>query len=221
MTFRRFSSLSVMFAVVSFATPRALAETAEQEPAKKAEQASQGEAEGPSEWTEGTEEGLGEEEEYKNGLLFGFSHMFHLHRDKDTPVGTALGDRENLYGVFFAFERILHPHVSLTLVKPFYFNRERLDSPFEILVNGLYRKNNWEPFLAAGILGSLRVFYAVRDENGVAEKEFSFGVRFVAGVKYFVTPHWCVSFEFGYTYVPADDIIEHEISDTYIGGYFF
>lgn len=55
----------------------------------------------------------------------------------------------------------------------------------------------------------------------VAEKEFSFGLRFVAGFKYFITERWAVTFELGYTFVPANDIIEHELSDSYLGAYFF
>lgn len=167
------------------------------------------------------EENVEEQEEYKNGFIFGFSHMFHLLRERDTPLGSALGHKENMYGILLAYERILHQHVSITFVKPFYFNRERLDSPFEILISGLYRKNKWEPFVAAGVLGVLRVFYSVRDANGVPEKEFAFGLRFVAGFKYFITPHWAVSFEFGYTFMPTDTEIEHEISDSYLGAYFF
>jgi hypothetical protein len=30
-----------------------------------------------------------------------------------------------------------------------------------------------------------------------------------------------VSFELGYTFIPANDIIEHEISDSYLGAYYF
>jgi len=194
--------------VVSLAVPS----FAEAEPAQVEES---------KEEAEEAEEGIGEVEEYKNGFIFGFSHMFHLLRDRDTALGSAFGDRENLYGIFLAFERVLHPNVSITFVKPFYFNHERLDSPFEILINGLYRKNKWEPFVAAGVLTSIRVFYNERDENGVAEKEFSFGLRFVAGFKYFVTPRWAVAFEFGYTFVPGSDIVEHELSDSYLGAYFF
>jgi len=59
------------------------------------------------------EEGLGEEEEYKNGLIFGFSHQFHLLRDRGDPIGAALGHKENLLGFMLAFERIFHPHVSV------------------------------------------------------------------------------------------------------------
>jgi opacity protein-like surface antigen len=170
---------------------------------------------------EESEEGLGEVEEYKNGIIFGFSHQFHLLRDRGDPIGAALGHKENLLGFMLAFERVFHPHVSVTFVKAFYFNEERLDSPFEILINGLYRKNKWEPFVAAGIISNIRVFYSVRDENGVAEKEFSVGLRFVAGFKYFVTPHWAVSFEFGYSFFPGNDVVEHELSDSYLGAYFF
>ena len=212
MTVRACPALVAMLAALFVAVPQALAETAE-EPAK--------EAEGSNESTEESEEGLGEVEEYKNGFIFGLSHQFHLLRDRGDPIGAALGHKENLLGFMLAFERIFHPHVSITFVKAFYFNQERLDSPFEILINGLYRKNKWEPFVAAGVLTSIRVFYGVRDENGVAEKEFSFGLRFVAGFKYFVTPHWAVSFEFGYSFIPGSDIVEHELSDSYLGAYFF
>jgi hypothetical protein len=57
--------------------------------------------------------------------------------------------------------------------------------------------------------------------DGAAEKEFSFGLRFVDGVKYFVTEHWAVLFEFGYSFIPGSDIVEHELSDSYLGAYFF
>ena len=30
-----------------------------------------------------------------------------------------------------------------------------------------------------------------------------------------------VSFEFGYSFIPASDIVEHELSDSYLGAYFF
>jgi len=212
----------VLAMLLLFAASPALAETAEGASANEGEKAWQSttaEAEdGPKPVKE---EGLGEEEEYKNGFIFGFSHILHLTRDRGTELGSALGHTENLLGPFFAFERVLHPHVSITFVKPFYFNKERLDSPFELLINGLYRVNKWEPFVAAGMLTVLRVFYSERDANGIAEKEFSFGLRFVGGFKYFITPHWAVSFELGYTFVPANDIIEHEISDSYLGAYFF
>lgn len=206
---------------LSMATPPALAEPAENETGKSGEAAWQNANQDDGKTPQAKEDTLAEEEEYKNAFIFGFSHILHLTRDRDTPIGSAIGHRENLLGTFFAFERILHPHVSITFVKPFYFNKERLDSPFEILINGLYRKNKWEPFIAAGMLSVLRVFYSERDENGVAEKEFAFGLRFVGGFKYFVTPHWAVSFELGYTFIPGSTTIEHEISDSYLGAYFF
>ena len=214
--------------LLTVATSSALADTAENESAKsgeeawkKANQEDEKALQGKEDAEEDEKQGRDFEEEYKNAIIFGFSHILHLTRNRGTELGSAIGHRENLLGTFFAYERILHPHVSITLVKPFYFNQERIDSPFEILINGLYRKNKWEPFIAAGLLSVLRVFYGVRDENGVAEKEFAFGLRFVGGVKYFVTPRWAVSFELGYTFVPGSTTIEHEISDSYLGAYFF
>ncbi len=37
----------------------------------------------------------------------------------------------------------------------------------------------------------------------------------------FLSPHWAVSFEFGYSCFPGNDVVEHELSDSYLGAYFF
>ena len=93
------TAVFVLF-VVSLAVPS----SAEADPAQVEES---------EEEVEEAEEGLGEEEEYKNGLIFGFSHQFHLLRDRGDPIGAALGHKENLLGFMLAFERIFHPHVSV------------------------------------------------------------------------------------------------------------
>jgi hypothetical protein len=170
---------------------------------------------------EEAEEGLGGEEEYKNGVLFGFSHTFSFLRDRESPIGSGLPEGEHLYGFVIGYERVLHPNVAIAIIKPFYFNRERIDSELEILLMGLYRKNSWEPFLGAGIVSSLRSFETLRSTAEGKELEYAFGLHFVVGFKYFITPRWAVEFEFGYSFMPTSRIFEHEINDSYQGAYFF
>lgn len=161
------------------------------------------------------------EEEFKNVLLFGFSHAFRLIRNREGATASESRNTEHLYGFVFGYERILHRYVALSIIKPFYFNRERFDSPLEIVVTGLYRKNSWEPFLGAGIVSTIA---SEKNEGSEAEGEtveFSFGLLFVVGFKYFFTPQWAIELEFGYEFVPKDAAVEHEFADTYQGVYFF
>lgn len=170
---------------------------------------------------EQAKEGIGGEEEYKNGVVFGFSHTFSLLRSREGPLGDALPEGEHLYGLIIGYERVLHPNVALSILKPFYFNHERIDSDLEILVVGMYRKNSWEPFLGAGIISSLRSFETLRSSAEDRDLEFAFGVHFVIGFKYFFTPRWAIEIEFGYSVLPTSDIFEHEIADSYQGVHFF
>lgn len=186
-----------------------------------ADQAREEHKEARKEEVEEAQEGIGGEEEYKNGLVFGFSHTFSILRNRESPVGEALPEGEHLYGFLIGYERVLHPNVAVSILKPFYFSRERIDSDLEILVVGMYRKNSWEPFLGAGIVSSLRSFETLRSAAEGRELEFAFGVHFVVGFKYFFTPHWAIELEFGYSFLPTSEIFENEIADSYQGVHFF
>lgn len=167
------------------------------------------------------EEGLGGEQEFNNGLLFGFSHAFHLLQNRESAIGSELPETEHFYGFLFGYERVLHRFVALSIIKPFYFNHERVDSPLEIIVSAIYRKNSWEPFLGAGIVSTIRSFDTDRGEAEGNKVEFTVGLLFVAGFKYFITPQWAIELEFGYSFVPGNTTFEHEFADSYQGAYFF
>ena len=159
--------------------------------------------------------------ELKNGLLLGFSHAFRLIQDRGSATASESRNTEQLYGFLVGYERVLHRYLALSIIKPFYFNHERVDSPLEIVLLGIYRKNSWEPFLGAGIVSSLRSFETLRSTAEGKELEYAFGLHFVVGFKYFITPRWAVEFEFGYSFMPTSRIFEHEINDSYQGAYFF
>lgn len=161
-------------------------------------------------------EAVEQEEEFKNGLLFGFTHAFRL---ETSSTASEPRRSDHVYGFQFGYERVLHRYVALSIIKPFYFNRERTDSALEIVVTGLYRKNSWEPFLGAGIVSTVG---SVKESEAEGESvSFTFGLLFIAGFKYFVTPQWGIELEFGYSYVPKNNAVEHEFVDSYQGVYFF
>ena len=162
-----------------------------------------------------------ETEELENGLLFGFSHALRLERARRGAAPSQLRRSDNVYGFLFGYERILHRYLALSIIKPFYFNSERVDSSLEIVLAGKYRKNGWEPFLGAGVVSTIsRVTEAEGGEN-VETVEFSVGLLLIVGFKYFFTPNWAVELELGYELAPKSTTLEHAFADSYQGAYFF
>jgi hypothetical protein len=162
------------------------------------------------------------QEELKNGLLLGFSHALRLDRNRKGATASELRRNENGYGFLFGYERVLHRYLALSIIKPFYFNSETVESPLEIVFVGKYPKNSWEPFLGAGVVSTIG---RVTEEEGgekVETVEFSVGLLFIVGFKYFFTPNWAIEFEFGYEFVPKSATsVEHAFADSYQGAYFF
>jgi len=161
------------------------------------------------------------EEEPKNGLLFGFTHAYRLIRKQGSEIESASRRTEQVYGFLFGYERVLHRYVALSIIKPFYFNRELVESPLEIVVTGIYRKNGWEPFLGAGVISTVASIKGQGSEGENETVEFSVGLIFVTGFKYFFTRNWAIELEFAYEYVPKGTSREHAFGDAYQGAYFF
>lgn len=160
-------------------------------------------------------------EEPKNGLLFGFSHAFRLIQEQGSATESASRRNEHVYGFLFGYERVLHRYLALSIIKPFYFNRELVESPLEIVLTGFYPKNGWHPFLGAGVISTIASIKGHGSEGESATVEFSVGLLFVTGFKYFFNRNWAIELEFGYEYVPKSNSIEHAFSDSYQGAYFF
>jgi len=167
------------------------------------------------------ETGESEEKEAKNGLLFGFTHAFRLIRKQGSETESASRRTAQVYGFLFGYERVLHRYVALSIIKPFYFNRELVESPLEIVVTGIYRKNGWEPFLGAGVISTVASIKGQGSEGEGETVEFSVGLIFVTGFKYFFTRNWAIEFELAYEYVPKGTSREHAFGDAYQGAYFF
>ncbi|MGB5521635.1 MAG: hypothetical protein WBM96_03635 [Polyangiales bacterium] len=161
------------------------------------------------------------EEELKNALLFGFSHAFRLIREQGSDAESASRRTEQVYGFLFGYERVLHRYLALSIIKPFDFNRELVESPLEIVLTGLYRKNSWEPFLGAGVVSTIARVTDTSSEPEAETTEFSVGILFVTGFKYFLARNWAIEIELGYEFVPKGRAVEHAFADTYQGAYFF
>ncbi len=159
--------------------------------------------------------------EPRNGLLFGFSHAYRLIREQGSATESASRRNEHVYGFLFGYERVLHRYLALSIIKPFYFNRERVESPLEIVLTGFYPKNGWHPFLGAGVISTIASIKSDGSQGESATVEFSVGLLFVTGFKYFFNRNWAIELEFGYEYVPKSNSTEHAFADTYQGAYFF
>ena len=166
---------------------------------------------------------VGEERERLNGLTLGGAYTFHILRDRDSATtGEPLKTIEHLGGFVIAYDRELIPqHLALTISKPFYFSKERFDTPFDFILKGLFRKGSWEGFIGLVLTWNIRVFEKEREEKEGERNILSFGIGAVIGGAYFFNPRWSLDLEVGYANVPTDDIVEHEVSAALAGVYHF
>ena len=168
-------------------------------------------------------EGLGAEEEYRNSIAFGFIYVHAFLRSRESPQGEPLKENENLYGVNLVYDRVLIPnHLALAIAKPFMFNRERYDSPLEVVLKALIRRGSWEPFLGLGLNSNIRVFAGEREEQEGRRIEYSVGLLAATGFTYVFTPHWGLQLELAYVYtLNRRSVSHHEISPALNAVYFF
>ena len=171
-------------------------------------------------------EGEGTVEEGKpllNAISFGGAYAFQLERDRDSQTtGEPLSTRQNLGGFVIAYERQLIPErFALAVSKPFYFARDRFDTPFEFVLKALFRKGPWEGFIGGVLTWNIRVYEREREEQEGERNQMSFGIGATIGGSYEFTRHWGLELELAYEYIPTDDIVEHEISTALSGVYKF
>lgn len=175
------------------------------------------------ETVESTEGAENEEPVLLNAFAFGPAYSFHILRDReDAETGEPLGTREHLGGFFISYSRHVIPeHLAVTISKPFLFNKERVDTPFDFLLRGLFRKGSWEGFVALLLTWNIRIFEQEREAKESEKNIMSFGIGGVIGGAYFFNPRWSLDAEVSYAYVPTEDIVEHEIGAALSGVYHF
>jgi hypothetical protein len=198
------------------------AEAAEVEPPENgAERSAEPGAE--SEPDEAIEELEGEEKERLNAVTLGGAYTFHILRDReDAETGEPLRTIEHLGGFVISYDRELIPqHLGLTIAKPFYFSKDRFDTPFDFILKGLFRKGSWEGFIGLVLTWNIRIFEKEREEQEGERNIMSFGIGAVIGGAYFFNPRWSLDLELGYAGIPTDDIVTHEVSGTLAGAYHF
>ena len=210
---------SVVFAafllVCSVANPSAAEASEGEPPESSAARSSEPEPD------EATEEG--EEKERLNGLTLGGAYTFHILRDRNSATtGEPLRTIEHLGGFVIAYERELIPqHLALTISKPFYFSKERFDTPFDFILKGLFRKGSWEGFIGLILTWNIRAFEKEREEQEGERNIMSFGIGAVIGGAYLFNPRWSLDLELGYANIPTDDIVENEFTAALSGVYHF
>lgn len=167
--------------------------------------------------------GIGAEEEYRNAIAFGAIYTRSILRPRESATAEPLPEAENLFGINLVYDRVLIPnHLALAIAKPLLFNRERYDSPLEIVLKALTRKGQWEPFFGLGLHSNLRVFAGEREEQEGKRVEYAIGLLAATGFTFIFTPHWGLELEFAYVYVFNDtSVSQHDISPAVNAVYFF
>jgi hypothetical protein len=164
-----------------------------------------------------------EAKERLNAVTLAGAYTFHILRQRDSATtGEPLSTTEHLGGFVIGYDRELIPeHLALTISKPFYFSKDRFDTPFDFILRGLFRKGPWEGFIGLVLTWNIRVFEKEREEQEGERNLLSFGIGAVVGGAYLFNPRWSLDLEAGYAYIPTDDIVTHEVSAALSGVYHF
>jgi hypothetical protein len=172
---------------------------------------------------ETTEETEGEERDLSNALAFGASYSYHALRARtDAETGEPLPRGEHLGGFVISYSRHLIPErLAITIAKPFLFNKDRFDTPFDLLLRGLLRRGDWEGFLGVLVTWNIRIFEKEREAKEGERNVLSLGVGAVLGGAYFFNARWSLDLEAGYAYVPTGDIVTHEVTGELTAVYHF
>ena len=201
--------------ICSVVNPSAVEAAESEPPESSAARSSEPE---PDEATEGSEE-----KERLNAVTLAGAYTFQVLRARDSDTtGEPLPTVEHLGGFVISYDRELIPqHLALTISKPFYFSKDRFDTPFDFILRGLFRKGSWEGFIGLVLTWNIRVFEKEREEQEGERNIMSFGIGAVIGGAYFFNPRWSLDLELGYAYIPTDDIVTHEVSAALAGAYHF
>ena len=213
------SNVFTAFLFVCSVANRSVAEAAEAEPPEPNAAGTTSERE----LDKAPAEAESEEEERLNAVTLGGAYTFHVLRARDSDTtGEPLPTVEHLGGFVISYDRELIPqHLALTISKPFYFSKDRFDTPFDFILRGLFRKGSWEGFIGLVLTWNIRVFEKEREEQEGERNILSFGIGAVIGGAYFFNPRWSLDLEAGYAYVPTEDIVTHEVSASLAGAYHF
>jgi hypothetical protein len=166
---------------------------------------------------------IGESRPLRNGISLGGAYVFQLERERESQeTGQPLRTRQSLGGFVIRYQREIIPErFAIGFAKPFYFARDRFDSPFELSFKGILRRGSWEAFFAGVITWNLRVFERERAAQEGERNQMSLGIGAVVGGGYWFTRQWGLELEVAYEYIPTDDIVEHEIATALNGAYRF
>jgi hypothetical protein len=196
-------AVSIIALVVASMMSNSTAQAAEEENVEKAEEP--------------------EEREFLNAFAFGASYSYHALRARnDAETGEPLPRGEHLGGFVISYSRHVIPErLAITIAKPFLFSQERFDTPFDFILRGLLRRGAWEGFLGVLVTWNIRIFEKEREAKEGERNVLSLGVGAVLGGAYFFNPRWSLDLEAGYTYVPTEDIVTHEVTGELTAVYHF
>ena len=123
-------------------------------------------------------EGIGEKRPRLNSIRLSgvYAHQFLNERNSATTA-EPLGTRESFGGFEIAYQReLIEKHLAIELSKPFFFSRDTFESPFEVTLEGLFRKGPWEGYIGAIVVMNVRVFSEERAQEEGQKNIVSFGV---------------------------------------------
>jgi hypothetical protein len=148
-----------------------------------------------------------EDPKHRLGLRGGINLL--LFRGRDEGART----EEILAGPTLVYERTVLPErFRLGVAGPVYLADSRMDFPMTLFGKVIHRGEAWDFYFAPGLAVIGRFFNGDRRNQEGRGDELSIGGRMGLGASYRLTDAWHLDFDGGYTFIPVNSVVSHELA---------
>jgi len=163
------------------------------------------------------------------GVVFSSSAAWAQERDNDHRIGVRGGadvlffrarapgasgpSAELMYGPTVSYERTVLPaRFRLGVAAPLLFASNRIDFPGSVYGKVVHRAEAWDLYFAPGFAVIVRLFQDERENQERRADELSVGGKLGFGGAWRVTPQWNLDIDAGYTFIPVNSTVTHQLS---------
>lgn len=153
--------------------------------------------------------GQSKDNDHRIGVRGGADVLFFRAR----APGASGPEAELMYGPTVSYERTILPtRFRLGAAAPLLFAPNRIDLPTSVFGKVVHRTEAWDLYFAPGFSVIVRLFQDEREDEERRADELSVGGKLAFGGSWRVTPQWNLDIDAGYTFIPVNSTVTHQLS---------
>jgi hypothetical protein len=148
------------------------------------------------------------DQDHRLGLRGGVNLLIFRGRDPDADAPK----EELLFGPTLSYERTILPaRLHLGVAGPVMIADNRFDFPVSLFGKVIHRAEEWDFYFAPGLTVNTRFFQNNRRNEEGRGDELSIGGKLGLGASLRMTRSWNLDIDGGYTFIPLNSTVSHEL----------